>query len=405
MITNTIKRRAVFSMLLIAASFAACKKNKVEPPAVEPPVAESNTKQTATTNRTELTNDSIFLYAKEIYFWNEKLPSYDSYEPRKYNISGNALANYQNNLFNLVKASGSEDFNAEANSLRYSYISDVTTNNPTPTAAVPNELASVDLEGNGNDIGIYAIKAIANLNSTTEYKLYISAVSENGPAAKNGLTRGAYITKINGTPVGTIVGGSIAPAEVTLINSTIYGNPTSIQLEGFKTDGNAYNVTLTKTSYKSSPIYKSNVLTAGTRKIGYLSYARFSNSTNSVAALTAVFADFATKGVTDLVVDLRYNGGGYVSTAEYLINLIAPNTATGTMYIEHFNNKLKNRKTTDPSILTNQPLLDANDKLQYGSGGKVITYADIDYSVAANTNVFSKKGNLGSVTNIVFIVS
>ncbi|RZK68730.1 MAG: hypothetical protein EOO92_22860, partial [Pedobacter sp.] len=39
------------------------------------------------------------------------------------------------------------------------------------------------------------------------------------------------------------------------------------------------------------------------------------------------------------------------------------------------------------------------------SGGKVITYADIDYSVAANTNVFSKKGNLGSVTNIVFIVS
>ncbi|MFP5080990.1 S41 family peptidase [Pedobacter sp. JCM 36344] len=407
---KNFKQWALFSAVLISLTISACKKNKNEPAPVTPPVAtNSNVKQTITTNRLELSNDSLFLYAKEIYFWNESLPSYDTYEPRKYNILSAAptksitQVNLENNLFNLVKSSGSADFVSGSSFPKYSYIQDINNANPTPTSASPNDQASVDLEGNGNDIGIYRISAVGQ--SATEYRLYISAVFENGPAAKQGLTRGAYITHINGTPIGTVDNGSIAASEVTLINSTIYGNPASIQLLGVKTDGNSFDVTLNKTSYKSSPIYKSNVLTAGSKKIGYLAYARFSNSSNSIAALNAIFEDFASKGVTDLIVDLRYNGGGYVSTAEHLVNLIAPSTASGVMYIEHYNNNLKNRKTTDASILKNQPLLDANDKVQLKANGTLITYADIDYSIANNTNNFAKKGGLGNVKNIVFLVS
>lgn len=400
---KTFKQWAFLSTVLVALTLSACKKNKTEPSPVTPPVTNSNTKQTATTDRLELSNDSLFLYAKEIYFWNESLPSYDAFEPRKYKTASTTLDNLEENLFNLVKASGKPDYVSSLTYPKYSYIQDLTTANPTPTSAAPNEQASVDLEGNGNDIGIYTVQAVGE--TATEYRLYIKAVFENGPAAKQGLTRGAYITKINGTPVGTISNGGIAPAEVDLINSTIFNDPTSLRLEGVKTDGSNYDVTLTKASYKSSPIYKSNVLTAGSKKIGYLAYARFSNSSNSIAALNTIFEDFVAKGVTDLVVDLRYNGGGYVSTAEHLTNLIAPSTATGVMYIEHFNNTLKNRKTTDASILMNQPLLDANDKVQKKTNGSLVTYADIDYSVAENTNNFEKKGSLGSVKNIVFIVS
>jgi carboxyl-terminal processing protease len=405
---------AFFSALLITLTISACKKNKTDPAPVTPPVStESNLKQTPTTNRLELSNDSLFLYAKEIYFWNTSLPSYDTYEPRKYStLSASAtesatLLNLENNLFNLVKASGHEDYVSSATSPKYSYIQDLTTANPTPISASPNDQASVDLEGNGNDIGIYRISPV--LQTPTSYRLYISAVSENGPAAKAGLTRGAYITTINGTPVGAIEPRNseyfIAASEITLINSSIYGNPATVKLTGVKTDGTSFDITLSKASYKSSPIYKSNVLTAGLKKIGYLAYARFSNASNSIAALDAVFDDFAAKGVTDLVIDLRYNGGGYVSTAEYLTNLIAPSGTSGVMYIEHFNNNLKNRKTTDPSILKNQPLLDANDQVQLKANGTLITYADIDYSVENNTNNFAKKGKLGNVTNVVFIVS
>lgn len=417
---RNVKQWAFFSAVLVSLTISACKKNKTEPSPTTPPVTtESNLKQTPTTNRLELSNDSLFLYAKEIYFWNESLPTYDAYEPRKYTgLAGTAtesatLVNLENNLFNLVRTAGKADYIAGASSPKYSYIQDLTTANPTPVAATPNDQSSVDLEGNGNDIGIYRVSAVGQRTipsaPVTSYRLYISAVSENGPAFKQGLTRGAYITHINGVPVGSIEtnasGSFIAASEIDLINGTIYGNPSSIKLNGVKTDGNSFDVTLAKTSYKSSPIYKSSVLTAGAKKIGYLAYARFSNESNSVNALNAVFDDFVAKGVTDLVIDLRYNGGGYVSTAEHLTNLIAPTTATGVMYIEHFNNTLKNRKTSDPSILKNQPLLDANDKLRYNSSGGIITYADIDYSVANNTNNFAKKGSLGGVTNVVFIVS
>ncbi|MEJ7558052.1 MAG: S41 family peptidase [Pedobacter sp.] len=410
---KNFKKWALLSAVFITVAVSACKKNKTDSEPVDPPTTETNAKQTSTTNRLELSNDSLFLYAKEIYFWNESLPSYDDYEPRKYSkLSATAtesatLVNLENNLFNLIKVSGKADYVSTSGSPKYSYINDSDTDNPTPTSASPNDQASVDLEGNGNDVGIYRISAVGQ--TATEYRLYISAVFENSPAFKAGLSRGAYITHINGTKIGAIeqtaTGGAIASSEVNLINSTIYGNPTSITVAGVKTNGSSFDVTLAKTSYKSSPIFKSNVLTAGSRKIGYLAYARFSNTANSIDTLNGVFKDFAAKGVTDLVIDLRYNGGGYVSTAEHLTNLIAPSTASGVMYIEHFNNNLKNRKTTDPSILKNQPLLDANDKVQYNAKGSMITYADIDYSVANNTNNFAKKGNLGGVTNVVFIVS
>jgi len=406
---RNFKQWVSFSAVLLVLTISACKKDKNTPAPVTPAETDSRTKQTPTTNRLELSNDSLFLYAKEIYFWNELLPTYDAYEPRKYNNLSATVdeslteVNLENNLFNLVKSAGQADYVSQSTRPKYSYIQDVNNQNPEPTAASPKDQSSVDLEGNGNDIGIYRISAVGQ--SASQYRLYITAVFENSPAAKAGLTRGAYITSINGSSVGAVSGANIAPAEVDLINNTIYDDPATIQLKGFKTDGTAFDVTLAKTSYKSSPIYKSNVLTAGTKKIGYLAYARFSNSSNSITALNNVFEDFASKGVTDLIVDLRYNGGGYVSTAEHLVNLIAPSGTSGVMYVEHFNNTLKNRKETDASILKNQPLLDGNDKLQYKADRSLVTYADIDYSVAENTNNFEKVGRVGNVKNVVFIVS
>jgi len=395
------KNHSVVAALVITALFSACKKNKSQPSPepVDPSVSGSNVKQTTTTNRTELSNDSLFLYAKHVYYWNDALPSYDDFEPRKYG------ANYQNELFTLTQikldpATGKpyEYRTANPSYPKYSYIEDIATRNPVAVTAVPNEKSDVDLEGNGNDQGIYSVKAVSVNNSPT-YKLYILAVDKGSPADVGGLTRGAYITRINGTSIGSTANFS---TERILINSTIFGDPATLSIAGFKTDGTAFDLTLNKTSYKSNPIYKTNVLTVGGKKIGYIAYARFSSSANSVSALTAEFNNFYTQGVTDLVVDLRYNGGGYVSTAEHLVNLIAPTTATGVMYKEYFNSTMQNKKAT---ILKNQPMLDANDKVRYSNGRMLNYFDDEDYSVANNTYSFNKKGNLTNVTNVVFIVS
>ncbi|WP_432713772.1 S41 family peptidase, partial [Pedobacter sp.] len=115
------------------------------------------------------------------------------------------------------------------------------------------------------------------------------------------------------------------------------------------------------------------------------------------------FAKYAADGVSDLIIDLRYNGGGYVETAEHLINLIAPSTATGTMFKEYYNQTMRENKAT---ILSHQLLLDENDKPQdQDKDGKSDTYADVDFSVARQTTIFSKKGNLTQVANVVFLVS
>ncbi len=392
--SHHIKNYALSGLVLVSLFAAACKKDKKATPD-EP--EEANTKQTATTNRRELTNDSLFLYAKQIYYWNSTLPSYDTYEPRKYNTLSTDLANYDNNLFNIGKAAGGADYEAGESSLKYSYIEDITSRNP--VAALKNAQASVDLEGNGNDVGIRPVFYLTN-NTTRAYILFITAVYKGSDADKKGVKRGWAITKINGTAV-----GANYENERSMVNNAL--NSDKVTIEGTKysakVPGEAFSVELSKKSYKSSPIYQAKIFTAGARKIGYLAYARFSNQTNSIPVLDSIFKSFAGLGVTDLIVDLRYNGGGYVNTAEHLINLIAPASATGVMYTEYFNTTLRDGKAV---IMKNQPLLDDNDKVQFANNGRLINYFDdIDYSVKGNTNSFSKAGNLNNVTNIVFIVT
>jgi len=378
-------------MLIMGISVAAtsCKKNDV----VEPPVTEDT--------RANLTKDSIFLYAKQIYLWNDALPTFEQFNPRKYTGGETDLDNYEAELFAITQYKKNPTTNqpyefvsAQSTSPKYSYIDDITTRNAAQ-AYVAKAKADVELNGSGYDLGFLTFQGYG---TATSYELYVTAVFPGSPAAIAGITRGTIINKINNTAIGTNFNG-----ESDLIYSLIEDETTTATLSGTKADGTAFaNVVLTKVKYTSSPVYKNKTITAGTKKIGYLALARFSElQSNAKKDLDAAFAQFATDGVKELIIDLRYNGGGYVSTAEYLINLIAPASATGAMFKEYYNDTMQANKAT---ILEKQPLLDENDKLQY-QNGKLITYADVDYSVAANTVNFSKKGGLSGVTNIVFLVS
>lgn len=378
-----VKRYAIGAVLVICVLFSACKKNKNNPEPQPEPEVKENTKQTPTTNRTDLTNDSLFLYAKEVYFWNTSLPTYDAFEPRKYSVgSGEDLVKYETNLYNLVKSSKSQDYLIDKPYPKYSYIFDQADKNP--TASISNAILSVDLEGNGNDVGL---RFGYFGESDSDYSIYVTAVYPNSPAAQAGIARGDKVEEVNGVQYGTNFSSDVIQVENAIEKA-------SVTLKLLKA-GVSATKTLTKITYKSGPIYKTNVFTAGDKKIGYLAYARFSNKENSENVLTTAFNDFATKGVTDLIVDLRYNGGGYISTAEHMVNLIAPSGTSGVMFTEHYNSTMQNKKAT---ILKNQPLRSA-------SGQIIGTVYDDDYSVSGNTTTFQKKGNLNGVKNVVFIVS
>jgi len=385
--------KSVFPVLITVLTFSSCKKDSIE----ETPSEEDNNQTPANGTRAELTKDSIYLYAKEVYYWNDALPSYEAFNPRKYTRFTDELDNYYDELFDITQlkinpATGKpyEFVSSSADYPKYSYITDAESNNPPTTASVPT-VSQVTLEGVGTDFGL----ALSAVGSQTSYQIYIRYVSPGSPADKASLKRGDILTQIGDTRLGT----NLSADQGTVDRE--FDKPT-IRLTGKKNNGTPFTRSLTKMTYFSSPVYKDTVFTSGGKKIGYLAFARFSNPSNATGPLNTAFSKFAADGVQDLVIDLRYNGGGYVSTAEFLANLIAPSTVNGkVMFTEYYNQTMQAGKAT---ILKNQPLLDANNHVQY-SNGKLVTYYDVDYSVAGNTYNFQKQGALNSVKNVVFIVT
>jgi C-terminal processing protease CtpA/Prc len=92
---------------------------------------------------------------------------------------------------------------------------------------------------------------------------------------------------------------------------------------------------LIKTQYSENPIQLSNSLNINGVKIGYLHYTGFTSEYDS--QLNAAFSQFQTDGITELVIDLRYNGGGSVRTASYLASMITGQFANQLFYSEQWN--------------------------------------------------------------------
>jgi hypothetical protein len=89
-------------------------------------------------------------------------------------------------------------------------------------------------------------------------------------------------------------------------------------------------VAVTKTDFSLQPIsarYGARILNDNGKRIGYLNMRTFISSADD--QLRTAFADFRAQGVTDFIIDFRYNGGGLVSTAELMSNLLGGQRSSG----------------------------------------------------------------------------
>lgn len=366
-----------FPLLLIvfAALAAACNKKKEDSgsgPAVTP----------GTGTRTELSLDSLYLYASQTYLWYDALPSYNDFAPRKFAASADGLAALKQELFALVQYKINPntgvpyEYAVAMNQGKYSFVESGN--------VITGQQGSVSLEGAGNDLGL-------ELSIVNGQDVYIRYVNTGSPAYKAGLTRGCRIVTVNDQPV---------VANAATLNSALAQS--SLALKVVTPAGTTVSVNLNKESYTSSPVLKTAVLNNSGNITGYIAFARFSTLSTAQKDLDAAFVEFANAGVTNLVVDLRYNGGGYVQTAEYFADLIVPQSVNGAvMYAEYFNTLMQNGKAT---ILKAIPYTDANKQPVY-INGRQATYLDVDYSVKGNTHTYAKKGSLQTVKNVAFIVT
>lgn len=169
----------------------------------------------------------------------------------------------------------------------------------------------------------------------------MKSVEKASPAGRAGVKRGWRITKINGsTNITTANAGYI-------VQNVFQSNATTFTF--LKPDGTTVDASLNAASYQENPVMLDSVYTVGAKKIGYFVFSSFLGDTNAVYNNFSRIANrFASEGVQDLVVDLRYNGGGYVSVAEKLADYLAPNSANGgVMITQKFNKNYSAYNSTD----------------------------------------------------------
>lgn len=149
--------------------------------------------------------------------------------------------------------------------------------------------------------------------SSSNYYGYVRYVLPNSDASEKGLQRGDVFYAVNGTEITADNYYELLFSQNTYtLNMADYGGGAIIP--------NGSTITLTKTEYAENPIYLADTYTTGNHTIGYLMFNGFYSGYES--QLNSVFAQFQSEGVTDLVLDLRYNGGGSVAMAARLASMI-----------------------------------------------------------------------------------
>lgn len=91
--------------------------------------------------------------------------------------------------------------------------------------------------------------------------------------------------------------------------------------------GQTQNLTTSKTAFQMNTVLYANVFDFDTHKIGYLVFDSFLEI--SEAELDSTFKIFSQQNITNLIVDLRYNGGGLNDIADLLIGIIGGNKVNG----------------------------------------------------------------------------
>ncbi|KQM78613.1 hypothetical protein ASE74_14040 [Pedobacter sp. Leaf216] len=355
MLRKFITQNAFIGALLLVIGFTtSCKKSNNGGDA-------NGVEQGASGTRAELTKDSIYLYAQQTYYWNVGMPSYASFNPRQY-ASNNAVLS----AIKLLPSTGGKD--------KYSFIDDGS--------------VATQLGGAGEDYGFSANFDLSDL-------LRVKYVYPGSPADVQGLKRGYQITKVNGG--GTSRSSS---TDIANLNASIFGDNPSISLTVKKMDGSSQDIVINRANYNINPILYTNTYTIGAKKVGYIVFNSF--TTNAVPALDAAFAKFTADGVTELVVDLRYNGGGSVATSEAFTNLIAPPSQNGKiMYTTYWTKTMQDGAAT---ILQNQKFYGKDTQ------GNTRLFSLFDYSykptiAAENQELFKKRGALNGLTRVYFIVT
>lgn len=162
---------------------------------------------------------------------------------------------------------------------------------------------------------------------TAARRLFVVEAYEGASGLAAGLDRGTEITAI-GTSAATLqsVSSLFASGGAQAVADALGPSDAGVSrvLRFTQPGGAVLERSVTKTNFTLDPVsdrYGAVILTEGARRIGYINLRTFIVS-DAADQLRAAFGQFAGQGVTELIIDLRYNGGGLVSVADTFGDLL-----------------------------------------------------------------------------------
>ena len=188
---------------------------------------------------------------------------------------------------------------------------------------------------------------------------YVRYVVPGSPADDAGLKRGDVFNGINGQILNLDNFRNLLSGETYVLTMVIVtdfvSSPRTYTVEEVDKE-----ISITAINLQENPIHRSTVIETETSRVGYLMYNSF--RFNFHDDLNQRFGDFKNAGIDDLVIDLRYNGGGTLITSALLASLIS-GVSSDEIFAELIHGSKRESRNSTFDFLDSVPVYDDEGNL------------------------------------------
>ena len=267
-------KKLIFLPIILLALFASCKKDPVKP--IDSGLTDA------------MARDTVYYIMKDYYYWYNLMPTVTK-------------ENYQT-PYDILEAMRYKTLD------RWSYIL---------TGDEYNAQVNGTFVGHGFRIGL---DALGNAR--------IAMIYYNSPLYAAGVRRGWIVEKINGVDLAPILLRNDGVAYNTLIQPGTAGITNIFLFK--KPDGTETTISSTKAQFSINTVLAYDTLHLASGVTGHLVFEEFFPP--AITELATAFAYFKANNIKDLILDLRYNSGGYLDIAQTLASYIAGDSKAGTIF-------------------------------------------------------------------------
>lgn len=279
-------------VFFFAIALFACEKDEI--------VIEKENPQTAPIEEKLSLKQKVYEVMHEWYLWNDELPAIDT--------------NDFESATELLAAMKKDPID------RWSYIEKEET--------YDNYFVNGQYEG-------YGLSMVFDKDE----QLRVAYVYQDSPFFRAGVGRSWIIHKINGKTIKSLREDGTFTKAFDLPTNTF---------EFIDTSGNTITKSITKSTIGINSVLYKNVYKINDIPVGYLVFNNFLQT--SLPELQDAFSYFQQEGIRELILDLRYNGGGRVNMAQYIASNILGTRGAGQDFIQFVYNQDKSAEYNETAM-------------------------------------------------------